>query len=252
MIASANGTAMHKGIETALELKQEFKDKLKLSQAEYILEKRATKPIEVSGKTFNVSGQADVIMTIGNETRVVDLKTTSTYKWSSTDNDDYVTQLSAYAWLFDDVVNSDQGDIVFLFTDWSSAKAKQSAQYPESRSAYKSFPLYSKAEVMDWITTKLTAYVQCLESGKVPECSPEELWAQPSVYKVYKNKTAKTCVRGSAKLSTIEEAYEFASNNNIVDADIRHIPGKVNRCNYCNYADICSQAQELREKGLLG
>jgi len=49
----------------------------------------------------------------------------------------------------------------------------------------------------------------------------------------------------------LEEAYKFIQDNGIVNADIRHIPGKVQRCNYCNYKDICNQAQGYKQKGLL-
>jgi hypothetical protein len=231
ILATSNGSAIHKMFSEAM-LKSGHRS-----------EERITGSLNVDGQRIYISGSSDLII----DGQLFDLKTTSVYRYLSNDIEDYKLQLSIYRWLFE--VRNPIGIILFSFTDWSSSKARSDTQYPQTRWAHKEINLYTGYEVVRYIINKIRAYREHKENDTLPLCTDEELWKNPTTYKVYKSVGAKTAIRGGANFTSFDEANRFMIEKGA--AEVRCIDSKAKRCNYCEYTSVCTQYSELKMLGYI-
>ena len=141
-------------------------------------------------------------------------------------------------------------DIEFIFTDWSKAKALQQKDYPQDRVMTKTYPLMSLEATEQWLTTKLKEIHTYLsaEQETLPECTDEELWATPTVYKYYKNPNKLD--RSTKNFDTLDAANaRLASEGNV--GIVNEVKGQVKACIYCNALNVCNQARQLIMQGRL-
>lgn len=261
LIPSRMGTAIHEAIEvawldrplealTALGYPPNMIAKIvinptlvKPGQIPIYLEQRVNKKFE----DYIITGQFDFV-----ENGVLeDFKTTSTYNWISQSNaDKYVLQGSIYRWLNPDIITEDYMYIRYIFTDWSSTKAKQDSSYPQSRIISNKYTLKSLGEIEQFIRSRLNQLKQYIgkPQEELPPCTPEELWQKPSVYKYYKNPQKKT--RSTANFDTYYEAHQKWLDDQCV-GEIVTVPGEVVFCKYCNASGICNQARAYMLEGKL-
>jgi hypothetical protein len=240
IIASANGTAMHYHFEQSLRWYNENNP----DKEQYTMEIRNSKKI---GR-WTVSGKFDLAINGYG----ADLKTTSVYKYMSKDDSDYINQISYYRWLHPEHINKEDAAILFLFTDWKNAdRLRNPREYPSARGALKLIKLKEPSVVEAETIEKIKAIDIAMETGIIPECSMEELWATPTLYKVYKTVGAAKAMPGGSKFENIYDAQDFCTSKGVPQTNIKEVKGTAKRCNYCEVRNICPQATKLSSLGYL-
>jgi hypothetical protein len=187
---------------------------------------------ELDGVRF--SGTADVYE---NET-IYDYKTTSVYSVKDGMKDDWVAQLSIYAWLYRcHGFSVKGGKIVAILKDWSKTKAKRDEGYPAKPVAVIPVPLWSHDVTESYIKERIRLHEEAakLADDDLPCCTDEERWAQPSKYAVMK-KGRKSAV----KLHDSEFEAQVMLDGLSKDHYIEHRKGKFVRCeDYCECNKWC-------------
>ena len=115
------GSAFHLLLENSEESSSELKE-------EYLKQELSCLSDEL--KDYYLSGKADLYNELEN--KIVDFKTTSSFKFVKKEFEDYRMQLLMYAWLFRKIgFNVDKGEIIAILRDWQKTKAKIDKSYPQ-------------------------------------------------------------------------------------------------------------------------
>ena len=264
LVPSSLGTAIHTAIESAWthkDLRETLqalghpqrvvegvivnptKDQLVEGVIPIYMEIRNTK--EILG--WNITGKFDFIC----DGKLEDFKSTGTYNYINQSNSQkYIQQASIYRWLNPDLVTDDIFTINYIFTDWSSVKAKQESGYPQSRLLAQKFQLMSVADTEKFIKEKVQKVDAHWnnEALQLPDCTPEELWMKPSVFKYYKdpNKTERSTKNFDTYWEANQRLVEDGSVGKVVE-----IKGEAVFCKYCAARNVCGQAKNLINEGRL-
>jgi len=190
-----------------------------------------------SGK-YIISGKFDFVI----QGEIQDFKSTGVYNYISGSNvQKYIQQGSIYRWLNPDLVTEDHMKIQYIFTDWSSLKARTDKNYPTARLVEQRLDLMSLAET-DAFIKKITTEIEALEGlpeKNLPLCTPEELWQKPDVFKYYKDPAKRA--RSTKNFDNYQDAAtRLAADGGVGIIDT--IKGQVVRCRYCEVSGICQQA----------
>lgn len=263
LVASSLGTAIHTAIEEAWKSKA-LKGTLKaLGNPGKVIDGIVVNPTEkelASGAIpvymeirstkhingWNVTGKFDFI----SNGMLEDFKSTGTYNYINQSNaQKYIQQASIYRWLNPTLVTEDVFAINYIFTDWSSVKAKQETDYPKSRLIQQKFKLMSILETESFIKEKLNLINTYIGNPQTaPDCTPEELWMKPSVFAFYKD---------PAKLDRSTKNFDSYWEANAHQASlggigiIKERKGEAVFCKYCNAVGSCKQAANLINEGRL-
>ncbi len=263
LVPSSLGTAIHTAIETAWKSPSLKATLQGLGHPQRVVEGVVVNPTpeqlvegvipvymeirsykEVDGWT--VSGKFDFI----SNGMLEDFKSTGTYNYMSQSNSQkYIQQASIYRWLNPTLVTEDTFAINYIFTDWSSIKAKQETEYPKSRLLQQKFQLMSVPETEQFVKSKIALinrYVNAPET--LPDCTPEELWMKPSVFKYYKN--PEKLDRSTKNFDSYWEANQrMAEDGNV--GKIVEVKSEAVFCRYCAASAVCPQAANLVKEGRL-
>jgi len=258
LIASRLGSAIHSSIENSL--KNISKNKLlELGYAPGLVNSIQINPEEPSDVSiyieqraerefhgYIISGKFDAIINGVLE----DFKTTSTRTYmDQTMKDKYIKQGSIYKWLNPDKIIEDYMVINYIFTDWSSMKAMQDKEYPQSRIVSQKFPLLTTQETEQFIKETLNTLNKYKDKpqSEYPLCTSEELWQTEGVFKYYKDpsKTSKS----TKNFANQFEAYERLRQDGNTGV-VKYVAGEAKACKYCR-KDKCTQAADLINQGLL-
>lgn len=243
IMKSAKGTAMHSGMEAALEWYGGYKQEI-----------RSQKVID----GVVVSGKFDLIDLETNTLK--DLKHVSSYtykklmldieKIKDMDNSmsikerlEYIPtytkfqlQMSMYKWLNPELNLNPYGDIIFSLNDGGGME-----RYPIDN--FHRFPLLLDEEIEEFVINHLTELKQHLANGTLPLCSDSERGFSPAEYKLQRVSPTNgqlTTVRGS-KFDNYTKFREFVVAKGKL-GDVEQITeAKYTLCNYCNYSSICTQ-----------
>lgn len=251
LVSSRMGTAIHASVEASLEEKTFIDNMTKLGYKnpealceKIVKEKRSEK--ELNG--YVISGQFDICY----NGFVMDIKSTSTWKYILDDGDDYIKQMSIYRWLNQDLITQDVGYICYIFTDWSQVKAIQDTRYPQSRIQMKEFPLLSIEDTEKMLTDKLNLVkyheIKNTPDDMLPDCTSKERWEKQSEWKYYKNPAKKD--RATKVFSNPSEAWARFHEDGGVGAVIE-FKGESTACTYCPFINYCSQYTDLLAVGLI-
>jgi hypothetical protein len=258
LIASRLGSAIHSSIESSLK-NLKLKDLVELGYSVSLVNSLEINPEEPKGipiyveqraeKEFHgyiISGKFDAVVNGVLE----DFKTTSTRTYTDqTMKDKYIKQGSIYKWLNPDKIIEDYMVINYIFTDWSSMKAIQDKEYPQSRIISQKFPLLTTQETEQFIKETLNTLnkYKDKQQSEYPLCTSEELWQSEGVFKYYKdpNKTSKS----TKNFTNQFEAFERLRQDGNVGV-VKYIEGEAKACKYCR-KDKCTQAADLINQGLL-
>ncbi len=267
MVKSRLGTSIHDGIEKAwndvdgrqvalasLGIPKPVIDRivvnpegeLKPDAIPVYMEKRSFRTI----RDRQVSGKFDFVA----EDRVEDFKSTGTFTWTKGVKDaDYQLQLSIYRWLNPDIIKQDTGAVRFFFTDWAAYKVQSEKGYPTHPVMTKNIPLLTLEETEAYIGNKLDMFDKYKDADEttIPECTDEELWRRPDEWKVYKDpNNLKRCMSGG-KFDNSAAASLFNQEKTGGAGFIKHIPGQVGMCKYCDGFEACTQKDRLIADGSL-
>jgi hypothetical protein len=136
----------------------------------------------------------------------------------------------------------DTGQICFLFTDWSSSKAKFDSNYPHSRVTVEDVQLWSYGNTEIYIKERLNVIANCTDDN-LPECTPAELWQDADTWAI-KKQGGKRALKLYSSQGKAESAVKEGQ-------EIEYRQGKAKRCNFCGASTWCKQYQELKSKNLI-
>lgn len=234
MIYAILGTAFHSLLENSKENDDELKEEY-LKQELSCLDERL--------KDYRLSGKADLYN--AKENKIIDFKTTSSFKFVLKDFEDYRMQLLMYAWLFNKIgFKTDKGQIIAILRDWQKSKAKFDSSYPQSQVQTIEFKFTDKdfEEIEKFIATKFIELKNCesLKDEDLPLCSMEDRWNDGNKYAVKK----KGNKRADRVFDSEEEAREYlADKENTHEIEVR--PGEDRRClEYCSCCKFCTYWQK--------
>ncbi len=261
LVFTRMGSAIHKGCEDAWKDPQNVKNALKVLGAseDAVNSIRINPPFVKEGETpvyveqraekeildFIISGKYDLVL----DGTLNDYKSTSVWAYIFDSNaDSYIKQGSIYKWLSPDKITEDYININYIFTDWSSAKAREKKDYPQLKTITKKYNLWSVEETENWIMNKLEAYKLHSNTPQegLPECTDEELWASQTTYKYYKNPSKLD--RSTKNFNTMDEALVRKATDGDVGT-IKTVPGEVKACRYCPVVSVCTQAATMLANG---
>lgn len=205
------------------------------------LEQRAVR--EFMG--YRITGKFDAIA----DGRVNDTKSTGVFSYMKGNKDeDYRKQLSGYKWLNPDKVTDPIGQINFAFTDWQGFRANQDPLYPEKRLITKEFQLLSDREVENFIAERILALEKYMDLPEedIPECTLEDLWQDPPVYKYFSD-PSKVAAGGRATKNFKDpaEAQRFMIEKG--KGTIVTVEGSPKACGYCDAFEICKQKDRYEQ-----
>lgn len=266
MVASRIGTAIHDGIERA------WKSNYTTAMADLGIPKRVIDNVMINPTDAELAANPDAIpvymeqrasRTIGKwkitgkydfigEGRVEDFKSTSVYTYIMGSNSPkYILQGSIYRWLDPKKITRDQMAIQFIFTDWSSAQARQSPDYPQQRFKEQVLDLMSLQETEHYVRTRLEQIdtLWDLPENELPPCTEEDLWRSEPVFKIYKNGDV-TAKRSTKNFDNKQDAMVYMSTLPATAAMLEK-PGQVQACKYCAAFPVCTQKDALIAAGEL-
>lgn len=250
-VASSVGTACHTRLEEAF--KSEGLEKL-LEKVGYggvyvninplepstdntvdiYMEKRTLKQLG----DYMIGGKFDLVI----DGQVRDLKTTKTFSYVKADWDNYIKQGSIYRWLNQDLITSDIMVIDFIFTNWVEATAKKQQDYPQLPVISKELPLMSLEEtelMLKSVIEDIDKYCNTPLS-EIPECTPEDMWQDPTIYAYYSSMKAKRATKLSN--SYTEASLVQAKNRGEGYIEVRKsMPKKCEK--WCSVSGSCDQYQ---------
>lgn len=193
----------------------------------------AERRLSMACEGWTISGGMDLYDEDGV---IVDYKTTSAWSCKGGVKEEWVRQLNVYAEILRANGHPVKGlRVVAILRDWSKLEAARDAEYPQSQVSSLSVPLWTPEQAKHYIHERVILHRQARVS--LPECSPEERWAKPTVYAVMKP-GRKTAVRLFTD-STSAQAMAMG----LKDHFVTERPGADTRCQfYCSASKFCSQA----------
>jgi hypothetical protein len=237
-IAMRYGTAIHAAFE-----------EVKLDPAVFSQEKRVFAQID----NRTISGKYDMLRKYEDDTyMLIDLKSTSVWKYVYQEFDEYLKQLSIYKWILEKNGKKIRGaaEIMMIFTDWSRKSAKDGGNYPPSRIVIQPIPLWPSDVTEKFILDKLRELdaAKALKDDDLPFCSDSDLWRDVKKDK-YAVKARPDSPKATKVCDTLAEAEEYVkAKGGVIEARL----DRVRRCpEYCPCHPFCNQHTHLKNAGLI-
>lgn len=207
---------------------------------------------------WTISGQFDRLILKAGGT-LQDYKFTSFYTVKDGIKPEYEAQANLYRLMLEEHgYEVSSAEVVAVLRDWSKTKARHSRenfddQYPQAPVVILPARLWSRDETETYIRDRLMAHGTAQRS--LPECTDEERWANPPIWKVRKqgNKTAsKGHANHQTRMSAETARQELQANaKKGVVFEIVDVRSTNKRCSdYCEAAAYCSQWRRLNPNKL--
>jgi len=197
---------------------------------------------------WKISGAVDLQIVNKDGIDVRDYKTTSVWAVMN-EKIEWELQLNVYAWLIEKVKGKPVTSlgIVAILRDWKAREKQQKEGYPESPIKEVPIRLWSMAEREEYISNRISAHSACefeLETdGKLPDCSPDEMWEKPAVWAVRKTGNVR-----AKSLHDSEESALLALEELGKGYEVEFRAGERTRCeNYCLVNTYCQQYRDYKE-----
>lgn len=206
------------------------------------LEQRLKRDIE----NFTVTGKFDVVV----DGELHDIKTTSTYSWTSGCNDEYYRmQGSIYRWLNPELITSDYVTINFVFTNWTEHQTKISSDYPPSKIASKRYALMSLEETEAFIRNKLKTIKRFWDSplSHIPCCTEKELFNKPSIFKYYQS-GYREGARSTKNFDNLLSATKYKGIKKT--GDIIEFKGEPRMCPCCDPEEVKKMSEIIHRQSI--
>ena len=200
---------------------------------------------------WRISGQIDLQEIQPDGTVVIsDYKVTSAWAVQQ-EKTEWVDQLNLYAWLVETTksVSVSGLQIVGIVRDWSRRDAANKEGYPQAPIVVLDIPLWDHETREQFVRTRLNLHNEAnfaVVSGKMPECTSDEMWEKPTTYAVMKEggKRAK-------KVFMIKQQAEAFLAEQKGAHFIETREGGRTRCeSFCQVASFCDQWKNYRKEEL--
>jgi len=198
---------------------------------------------------WSISGAIDLQEMVDGKILIADYKVTSAWAVQQ-EKQEWIDQLNLYAWLVESVKGEQVAglQIIGIVRDWSRREAAIKDTYPQSPIVTLDIPLWSYEDREEFVRRRLTLHNEAnfaSISGKMPQCTSEEMWEKKTTYAVMKEGGK----RAKKVFEIKEEAAAFAGQQK----DSHYIEtreGGRTRCeSFCQVAPFCNQYQTyLKEK----
>lgn len=233
MLPSFIGTGVHAYVE----------DCLRRSANEYKLEQRIVHSVE----DRIISGAFDIFL----DGQIYDIKTCKTWKTVyDPDMIEWHEQQNIYAWLLHQQGVEVKGlNIIAIYLDWIDSKAQRDSSYPQDPCVKYTLDLWpwDKTEQFMVDRIRLMKGHESTPDDALPECTREERFEDPTVYKCFKNANAK---RSSRNCTSLDDAILYMKstagfgNGSYIEA----VYAVRKRCDkYCEINEHCNMYRHYRD-----
>lgn len=200
--------------------------------------------LEVELGDFKISGKPDLYDKVLQT--VEDYKITSVWATKEVKRE-WEEQINVNAWILRKHNYPIKGGFInAILRDWNRREAKRNPEYPQI--SFKRIPIkiWTLKQQEQFIKDRLELHHT---QSKLPDnelllCTPEERWAKPEQFAVYKNKNK----RATKLFDTEEDAKTFAAQLEEGSKDkikVENRPGQDIRCmDYCLVNNFCSYYKE--------
>jgi hypothetical protein len=198
---------------------------------------------------WSISGQIDLQEIQPDGTVVIsDYKVTSAWAVQQ-EKTEWVDQLNLYAWLVETTKSIPVSGlkIVGIVRDWSRREAALKESYPQAPIVVLDIPLWDHETREQFVRTRLNLHNEAnfaVVSGKMPECTSDEMWEKPTTYAVMKEggKRAK-------KVFMIKQQAEafLAEQKGTHYVETRE-GGRIRCESFCQVAPFCDQWKNYRKE----
>jgi hypothetical protein len=198
---------------------------------------------------WSISGQIDLQEYQPDGSVIIsDYKVTSAWAVQQ-EKTEWVDQLNMYAWLIERVksVPVTGLKIVGIIRDWSRREAAIKDSYPQAPIVVLDIPLWSENDRETFVTSRLRLHNEAnfaAVSGKMPECTPEEMWEKPTTYAVMKE--------GGKRAKKVflfkQEAEAFLADQKGAHYVETREGGRTRCEGFCQAAPFCKQWENYRKE----
>lgn len=138
--------------------------------------------------------------------------------------------------------------IIAILRDWSKLEAKRSPDYPQRQVVVLDVPLWTPEKAEAYLAERVRIHRAAREAGELPDCTPEERWARPTVWAVTKagNKRATSLHHSEIEAQIEAEKLRMTAKRGS-DYVVTKRPGESARCaSYCAAAPFCDQWKRIQ------
>ena len=224
MVGKVMGTAIHEVFERA-------------ASNAYVSEERLSHTVDGTV----ISGAIDYQFESDGEIDLKDYKSTSVFSVLMGDKPEWEKQINTYAYLIRRAkkLKVRSASVVAVLRDWRKSDAERRGDYPPAPITEIKIRLWPDDEQDAYVKERVRLHrVAELEKDfDLPPCTPEEQWAKPAKWAVYKGKSK----RALKLFESQNEAQVFVGQSE--DRSVIERPAALTRCenNYCRVADFCNQ-----------
>lgn len=226
------GQAVHRMLE-------EYKESNTEIQEGYLIE---------AVNDYKLSGRFDLYSA---ETKtVIDYKTCTCWAIIFQDFEKWKKQLQIYAWLLKKAgFEVDNLQVIALIKDWSKAKSKTTANYPQNNIEVINFKFtdndYKKIEKFIFDKFEEFEEFEEFEDDELPECNDDDRFNDGGSYAVMKNKNIKATkvfkAREWKNAAESSQKYIESLEDDKNTYRVEHRPGIDKKClDYCSVNNFCN------------
>jgi hypothetical protein len=179
---------------------------------------------------------------------ISDYKVTSAWAVQQ-EKTEWIDQLNLYAWLVERVksVPVTGLKIIGIVRDWSRREAANKEGYPQAPIVTLDIPLWTPAEREAFVGYRLDKHNEAnfaAVSGKMPECTPAEMWEKPTTYAVMKEGGK----RAKKVFQIKQEAEAFLAEQKGAHYVETREGGRTRCESFCQAAPFCDQWKNYRKE----
>jgi len=227
---------------------------LERSETHAVAEKRLTMDYAVKDKagqekTVKISGAMDRLAVSRRTKENVDAHTIQDYKVCSTyaieGKEEWHAQLNLYKILCEaNAIHVDQLQLVLILRDWRRGEAKMDPTYPQRPVLVQEVPVWDSLRANSYLLSRVKAHLNA-ELGRLPHCTPEEMWKRPDKWAVYPEGGAR-CVKLA---DTQEAAYEYIQDAKRPYRIDKRLGARIKCDSYCLVKDQCKALNDGQWEG---